>query len=133
MNTNFFHNRPKKNNTFRQLLESKRENIDMSKEETCVILKAASKCSPTSSLKSFEIGYTRGVKDTVQNYSAVLLLCLKDKFGFTSEQLKDVAGHIDETFDAINEEYLSLNDIIQTLKEEDDLDVRFKKELTNER
>jgi len=77
-------------------------------------------------LKAKKDGYAKGVTGTVENYSAVLLLCLKDKFGFTSKQLQDAACHIDETFDAVNEGYLSLDDIIQTLKEEDGLDVRFK-------
>ena len=96
MKTNFFHNRTKKKNTtFAQLLKAK------------------------------ETGITKGVTSTVENYSAVVMLCLKDKFGFTSKQLQDAAWHINETFDSINEGYLSLDDIIQTLKEEDDLDVRF--------
>lgn len=98
MKTNFFHSRPKKKpNTFQQLLKSKQAGMEV------------------------------GVTTTVQQYSAVLLLCLKDKFGFTPEQLQDVALHINETFDCINEGYLSLNDITQVLKEEDGIDVRFLK------
>ena len=96
MKTKFFHNKPKKKSTtFQQLLKAKKE------------------------------GYTEGVTGTVENYSAVVLLCLKDKFGFTSKQLQDVAWHINDTFDSIEKGYLSLEDIIQTLKEEDDLDLRF--------
>lgn len=92
----FFHNKPKKkSNTFQQLLKAKQE------------------------------GYTKGVTGTVENYSAVVLLCLKDKFNFTSEQLQDVAWYINDTFDSVEKGYLSLEDIIQTLKEEDGLDVRF--------
>ena len=96
MKTKFFHNKPKKKNTtFQQLLKAKQE------------------------------GYTKGVTGTVENYSAVVLLCLKDKFNFTSEQLQDVAWYINDTFDSVEKGYLSLEDIIQTLKEEDGLDVRF--------
>jgi dGTP triphosphohydrolase len=96
MKTKFFHNKPKKKSTtFQQLLKAKKE------------------------------GYTEGVTGTVENYSAVVLLCLKDKFGFTSKQLQDVAWHINDTFDSVEKGYLSLEDIIQTLKEEDDLDLRF--------
>lgn len=98
MKTNFFHNRPKKkNNTFAQLLTAKKTGIE------------------------------KGVTTTVEKYSAVLLLCLKDKFGFTSGQLQAAAMHINETFDAVNEGYLTLDDIAQTLKEEDGIDVRFLK------
>lgn len=96
MKTKFFHNKPKKKSTtFQQLLKAKKE------------------------------GYTEGVTGTVENYSAVVLLCLKDKFGFTSKQLQNVAWHINDTFDSVEKGYLSLEDIIQTLKEEDDLDLRF--------
>lgn len=96
MKNSFFHNKQKKKSTtFQQLLKAKQE------------------------------GYTKGVTGTVENYSAVVLLCLKDKFNFTSEQLQDVAWCIDDTFDSVEKGYLSLDDIIQTLKEEDDLDVRF--------
>lgn len=96
MKKSFFHNKPKKKSTtFQQLLKAKQE------------------------------GYTKGVTGTVENYSAVVLLCLKDNFNFTSEQLQDVAWCIDDTFDSVEKGYLSLDDIVQTLKEEDDLDVRF--------
>ncbi len=96
----FFHNKPKKkSNTFQQLLKAKQE--------------------------GYTKGVTKGVTGTVENYSAVVLLCLKDKFGFTSKQLQDVAWHINDTFDSVEKGYLSLEDIIQTLKEEDGLDVRF--------
>ena len=98
MKPSFFHNKPKKkNNTFQQLLKAKHSGIEL------------------------------GVTTTVRNYSGVLLLCLKDKFGFTKEQLQEAARHINDTFDAINEGYLSLDDIAKTLKEEDDIDIRFLK------
>ena len=96
MKKSLFHNKPKKKSTiFQQLLKAKQE------------------------------GYTKGVTDTIENYSAVVLLCLKDKFNFTPGQLQDVANYIDDTLDSIDKGYLSLDDIIQTLKEEDDLDIRF--------
>lgn len=96
MKKSFFHNKPKKKSTiFQQLSKAKQE------------------------------GYTKGVTGTIENYSAVVLLCLKDKFNFTTGQLQDVAKCIDDTFDSIEKGYLSVDDIIQTLKEEDDLDIRF--------
>jgi len=100
MKRKFFHNKPKKKSTtFQQLLKAKQE--------------------------GYAKGVTKGVTGTVENYSAVVLLCLKDKFNFTSEQLQDVAWYINDTFDSVEKGYLSLEDIIQTLKEEDGLDVRF--------
>lgn len=96
MKKSFFHNKPKKKSTtFQQLLKAKNE------------------------------GYTKGVTGTVENYSAVVLLCLKDKFNFTTEQLQEVAWSINDTFDSVEKGYVSLDDIIQTLKEEEDLDLRF--------
>ena len=96
MKKSFFHHKPKKKSTiFQQLVKAKQE------------------------------GYTKGVTSTIENYSAVVLLCLKDKFNFTTGQLQDVANYIDDTLDSIDKGYLSLDDIIQTLKEEDDLDIRF--------
>jgi hypothetical protein len=96
MKKNFFHSKPKKkSSTFQQLLKAKND------------------------------GYTKGVTGTVENYSAVMLLCLKDKFNFTTGQLQEIAWCINDTFDSIEKGYLSLDDIIQTLKEENGLDVRF--------
>ena len=96
MKKSLFHNKPKKKSTiFQQLVKAKQE------------------------------GYTKGVTGTIENYSAAVLLCLKDKFNFTTGQLQDVAKCIDDTFDSIEKGYLSVDDIIQTLKEEDDLDIRF--------
>ena len=87
MKTGFFHNRPKKkDNTFQQLLKAKKT------------------------------GQVQGVTKTVENYSAVLLLCLKDKFSFSSEELQEVTNHINETFDNIQDGYLSLNDIIDSIE-----------------
>ena len=70
-------------------------------------------------------GYTDGINFTIRNYSAVMLLCLKDKFDFTNEQLKEITIHVNETFNCVCEGYLSLNDISKTLKEENDLEIRF--------
>ena len=96
MKKSLFHNKPKKKSTiFQQLIKAKQE------------------------------GYTKGVTGTIENYSAVVLLCLKDKFNFTTGQLQYVAKCIDDTFDSIEKGYLSVDDIIQTLKEEDDLVIRF--------
>ena len=73
----------------------------------------------------YQEGHVDGIKFAIEQYSGVVLLCLKDKFNFTSEQLQDVAWYINDTFDSVEKGYLSLEDIIQTLKEEDGLDVRF--------
>ncbi len=70
-------------------------------------------------------GRKEGIKFTVRNYSSVILLCLKDKFDFTPEQLQQAAVYINDTFDSVCEGYLSLDDIDKTLKEEDDITITF--------
>lgn len=78
--------------------------------------------------KAKEEGKQEGVKFTIKNYSYVLLLCLKDKFDFSTEELQEITEYINDTFDSINEGYLSLEDIQNVLEEENDMDVRFQKE-----
>ena len=77
----------------------------------------------------FHKGYNKGYKDAIpfaiKNYSSVLLICLKDKFDFTPEQLSEVANHIDKQFDAINEGRLSFDDILAVLKDEDNIEVSY--------
>lgn len=72
-----------------------------------------------------ENGRKEGIKFTVRNYSSVILLCLKDKFDFTPEQLQQAAVYINDTFDSVCEGYLSLDDIDETLKEENDITITF--------
>lgn len=75
--------------------------------------------------RSRDNGYQAGIRFSVQNYSAAVLLCLKDKFDFSTDQLVEVTGYINDTFDSICQGYLTLDDIAATLKEENDIDIRF--------
>ena len=70
-------------------------------------------------------GYTKGIQSTIKNYSSVVLLCLKDKFDFTADELHKVAVSINNTFDSICQDYLTLDDISKTLKEEDNIELSF--------
>ena len=70
-----------------------------------------------------EEGRQEGVDFAVVNYSAALLLCLKDKFDFTTEQLEEVAVRVNEMFNDICNGLLSLEDIVKVLKEEDNIDL----------
>lgn len=81
---------------------------------------------------SREQGYKDGIAFTVRNYSAVMLLCLKDKFNFSTEQLGEVAILVNDTFDSVCEGYLTLEDISETLKEENDLELQFNGRAYNE-
>lgn len=75
--------------------------------------------------KGYNKGFTDAVPFAIKNYSSVLLICLKDKFDFTPEQLTEVAIQIDKQFDAINEGRLSFDDILTVLREEDHIEVNY--------
>ena len=66
-------------------------------------------------MKKFDRVCIETVNFAVQNYSAVVLLCLKDKFDFTTDQLKEVINYINDTFDAVCDGYLTLDDIRKLL------------------
>ncbi len=55
---------------------------------------------------------------TVKQYSAAVMLCLRDKLGFGPVRARRFMNHVEELFDSINREYLSLEDVIQTVEEE---------------
>ena len=78
--------------------------------------------------KAYKKGRIDGISFTVQNYSAVMLLCLKDKFGFTTDQLIDVKTYVNDAFDSVGAGYVTLNDISDTLNEENDINLTFNKE-----
>lgn len=76
-------------------------------------------------MKKFDRVCIETVNFAVQNYSAVVLLCLKDKFDFTTDQLKEVVNYINDTFDAVCDGYLTLDDIRKTLSIENDMKITF--------
>ena len=76
-------------------------------------------------IKGYNEGHTRGMLFAVQKYSSVILICLKDKFDFTPEQLQVVAAHANNYFDSICNGDVTFNDIAETLLEEDNLQISF--------
>lgn len=75
--------------------------------------------------EGYDKGYNEGVSDTVREYSAVIVLCLKDKFDFTPAQIQEASTHINNTFASVCEGYLTLSDIATTLEEEDNISITF--------
>lgn len=75
--------------------------------------------------EGFKDGYGRGMIYTVQNYSAVMLICLKDHFDFTTEQLQEISFHTNNYFDSVVKGLVTLDDVTTVLKEENDLTVKF--------
>ncbi len=59
---------------------------------------------------------------TVKQYSAVLALCLRDKLGFGKIRTRRFLQDDNEVFDSIIKGYLTLDDVIETVKQELDLE-----------
>ena len=79
----------------------------------------------TGYAKGYSKGYTDAVHFTIENYTAILLICLKDKFDFTPEQLKTVSDHINNQFDSVTKGYVTFEDILATLDQETGLHVAY--------
>ena len=61
---------------------------------------------------------------TVKQYSAAVMLCLRDKLGFGPVRVQRFMKDVDELFDSINQGYLSLDDIIRTVEEELNISIK---------
>ena len=59
---------------------------------------------------------------TVKQYSAVVALCLRDKLGFGTIRTQRFLQDVNEVFDSIIKGYLTLDDVIETVKQELDLE-----------
>lgn len=76
--------------------------------------------------------YSRLVDDIKQDainfvfeqYGAVVALCLKDKLGFGKVRAQRFMSHVSEVFDAIEEDYLTLDDVMETVEKELGLNFR---------
>ena len=55
----------------------------------------------------------------------VMLLVLHDKFGFGAERCKKAISEFEELWDSVNKNYLTLEDIQQTVRETVKLDLEF--------
>ncbi|MDX9917297.1 MAG: hypothetical protein RBT15_04700 [Gudongella sp.] len=73
----------------------------------------------------YDRGYAEGLCNTVKNYSAVTLICLKDHFDFDTEQLKQIAAHINNYFDSVCLGLVTLDDVADALKEENNITISF--------
>ena len=61
---------------------------------------------------------SRIIDYVVKQYSAVLALCLHDKLGFGKVRAQRFMREVDRVFESINEGYLSLDDVIETVEKE---------------
>lgn len=82
-------------------------------------MKSAYSVSEVNRIKAVE--YKRGVKSALEGVLNAVSLEMFDKQGFTREQVDAIMNGAMKTFQSIDEGYLDLNDVKQTLKEEYDL------------
>jgi hypothetical protein len=59
----------------------------------------------------------------VSGYSAVLALCLRDKLGFGKKRAHKFLQEIEDTFDSIEKGYVTVEDIMTTIKDELDITI----------
>ena len=70
-------------------------------------------------IKAMEEKATKDAIDfAVTSYLACVALCLHDKLGFGHNRAIRFMKHVDNLFDSINQGYLSLDDVLKTVKEE---------------
>lgn len=73
-------------------------------------------------------GYEKGRKDSVQmatDFSlAVPMLVLHDEFGFGEKRLFKFYEAFEKLYESINEDYLTIEDILKTLEEETGLIIK---------
>lgn len=65
----------------------------------------------------------KAIDYTVTRYSAAVALACRDKLGFGKIRTQRFINQILEIFKAIDEDYLTIEDVVQTVKEELDIDL----------
>lgn len=78
--------------------------------------------------KGQEDGFIEGIAFSSKNYSAIVILILKDKFDFTNEQVQTATANINNYFDSLVRGDVSFGDVTQSLKDDYGIDLNFKQE-----
>lgn len=72
-------------------------------------------------------GYEQGVKDSIRkatDYSlAVPVMILRDEYGFGQKRILEFCQKFMDLYDSIDENYLNLQDIVNTIKEETGVEI----------
>jgi len=71
-----------------------------------------------------EIESKNAIAYTVLQYSAAVALCLHDKLGFGKVRAQRFMQDVEELFDSINQDYLSLDDVLETVKNELGIEIK---------
>lgn len=64
------------------------------------------------------------IKQAVNAYTLVACLVLHDKWGFGNKRLSKFLSQVNDTFDAIEKDYVSLKDIKKVLGEECKINIK---------
>lgn len=68
--------------------------------------------------KMIEKAKTEAVGDAVEYAWAIMFTVMRDKFGWTNEQLKELWDQINSLSESVNLGYVNITDLAYTLKEE---------------
>lgn len=76
--------------------------------------------------KSYENGVKKGINDTVEYMMMVTAMYLADKRGWKEESIRKCLKYIEKTMKEITEGRIKFEDIKCMLKEEYDIEIKFK-------
>ena len=96
----------------------------MNRETKRKILKG--KITEAELTEALNLELKKAISITVHRYSVVLALCLHDKLNFGPTRAQRFMGQVKETFDAVTEDLVSLEDIEETVNTELGIDFRYK-------
>lgn len=73
--------------------------------------------------KGYKLGYEKAI-EKASNYSlAVPMMILRDNFGFGKKRLLEFYNEFLELYDSVDKDYLDLEDIVKTIKEETGVEI----------
>ena len=73
--------------------------------------------------KGYKLGYEKAI-EKASNYSlAVPMMILRDNFGFGKKRLLEFYNEFLNLYDSVDKDYLDLEDIIKTIKEETGVEI----------
>ena len=85
------------------------------------------KASATMARESYERGKRQGIYDAVESMTAAMTLVLADDCGMREERLVKTIRRFNEVFDSVNEKRITIQDIVDTLREEYNINIEVTK------
>ena len=85
------------------------------------------KASVTMARESYERGKRQGIYDAVESMTAAMTLVLADDCGMGEECLVKTIRRFNEVFDSVNKKRITIQDIVDTLREEYNINIEVTK------